>query len=138
MLANTIEMLQKAKNEKYAVPHFNINNLEWTKYILEECNKNNSPVILGVSESAIKYMGGYDIVSSIVTSLIKDLIGSPLRFCGKEAHFRGSVPPVFPSIQIKTTGEPVVCSAPVRGPYLPAPEGASKFATALLLQAGRF
>ena len=73
MLINTKELLQKAKNEKYAVPHFNINNLEWTKYILEECNKKNSPVILGVSESAIKYMGGYNIVSSLVSSLIKDL-----------------------------------------------------------------
>jgi len=73
MLVNTKELLQKAKKEKYAVPHFNINNLEWTKYILEECNKNNSPVILGVSESAIKYMGGYNVVSSLVQSLIKDL-----------------------------------------------------------------
>lgn len=73
MLVNTKELLQKAKKEKYAVPHFNINNLEWTKYILEECNKNNSSVILGVSESAIKYMGGYNVVSSLVQSLIKDL-----------------------------------------------------------------
>lgn len=73
MLVNTIELLQKAKKEKYAIPHFNINNLEWTKYILEECNKNNSPVILGVSESAIKYMGGYNVVYSLVQSLIKDL-----------------------------------------------------------------
>lgn len=73
MLVNTNELLQKAKKEKYAVPHFNINNLEWTKYILEECNKNNSPVILGVSESAVKYMGGYNTVSSLVLSLINDL-----------------------------------------------------------------
>ena len=73
MLVNTKELLQKAMKEKYAVPHFNINNLEWTKYILEECNNNNSPVILGVSESAIKYMGGYNVVSSLVSSLIKDL-----------------------------------------------------------------
>lgn len=73
MLINTLELLQKAKEEKYAVPQFNINNLEWTKYILEECNNNNSPVILGVSESAIKYMGGYNVVSSLVNSLITDL-----------------------------------------------------------------
>lgn len=73
MLENTNDMLLKAKNEKYAVPHFNINNLEWTKYILEECDKNNSPVILGVSESAVKYMGGYNTVSSLVQALIKDL-----------------------------------------------------------------
>ena len=52
MLVNSIEMLQKAKKEKYAIPQFNINNLEWTKYILEECQANNVPVILGVSEGA--------------------------------------------------------------------------------------
>ena len=73
MLVTSIELLNKAKNEKYAVPQFNINNLEWTKYILEECNNNASPVILGVSESAIKYMGGYNVVSSLVKSLIIDL-----------------------------------------------------------------
>jgi len=73
MLVNSINMLQKAKNEKYAVPQFNINNLEWTKYILEECEKNNVPVILGVSEGAAKYMGGFFVVSSMVNGLIKDL-----------------------------------------------------------------
>ena len=73
MLVNAVELLKKAKNENYAIPQFNINNLEWIKYILEECNKNNSPVILGVSESAIKYMGGYTVVSSLVNALIKDL-----------------------------------------------------------------
>ena len=73
MLVNTKELLQKAKEEKYAIPQFNINNLEWTKYILEECNNNNSPVILGVSEGAIKYMGGYNVVSSLVNSLLTDL-----------------------------------------------------------------
>ena len=70
MLVNFNEMLKKAKEEKYAVPHFNINNLEWTKYILEKCNQLNIPVILGVSEGAVKYMGGYSVVSSIVKELI--------------------------------------------------------------------
>lgn len=73
MLQNTNDMLLKAMKGGYAIPHFNINNLEWTKYILEECDKNNSPVILGVSESAVKYMGGYNTVSSLVNALIKDL-----------------------------------------------------------------
>ena len=73
MLSNFIEMLQKAKENHYAVPHFNINNLEWTKYILEECNELNIPVILGVSESAAKYMGGYLVVTNMVTALIKTL-----------------------------------------------------------------
>lgn len=69
MIVNSKEMLLKAKKEKYAVPHFNINNLEWIRYILEECEKNNSPVILGVSEGAAKYMGGYVVVASLVKNL---------------------------------------------------------------------
>lgn len=73
MLVNFIDMLQKAKEEHYAVPHFNINNLEWTKYILEECNKLNIPVIIGVSEGATKYMGGFIAVSSMVRGMIESL-----------------------------------------------------------------
>lgn len=73
MLVNFNDMLQKAKKEHYAVPQFNINNLEWTKYILEECNKLNIPVILGVSEGATKYMGGFLVVSSMVKAMIKSL-----------------------------------------------------------------
>lgn len=67
------QMLKKAMDEKYAVPQFNINNLEWAKFILEECQKNNSPVILGVSEGAIKYMGGYDVVNFLVRTLVLNL-----------------------------------------------------------------
>ena len=52
MLVNFNEMLMQAKKGHYAVPHFNINNLEWAKYILEECSEKNIPVILGVSEGA--------------------------------------------------------------------------------------
>lgn len=73
MLVNFVEMLNKAKKNHYAIPQFNINNLEWTKYILEECNKLNVPVILGVSEGANKYMGGYNVVGSLVKELIKSL-----------------------------------------------------------------
>ena len=73
MLQNMTKMLNKAKKGKYAVPHFNINNLEWTKYILETCQRNNSPVILGVSEGASKYMGGYNVISGMVRGMIKDL-----------------------------------------------------------------
>lgn len=73
MLVNMKEILEKAKKEKYAVPHLNINNLEWTKYILEECEENKSPVILGVSEGAAKYMGGYITVTNMVKGLLKDL-----------------------------------------------------------------
>ncbi len=73
MITNTKEMLEKAKINNYCVPHFNINNLEWTKYILEECQNLNSPVIIGVSEGAIKYMGGHFTVANLVKSLVIDL-----------------------------------------------------------------
>lgn len=73
MLVNSREMLLAAKKGKYAVPQFNINNLEWTKNILEECERLQKPVILGASEGAIKYMGGYNVVVSVVNGLMKDL-----------------------------------------------------------------
>lgn len=73
MLVNAKEILKDAKEKNYAVPQFNINNLEWTKYVLEECEANRSSVILGASEGAIKYMGGYNVVKSLVESLVKDL-----------------------------------------------------------------
>ena len=73
MLVNGRELLLKALKEGYAVPSYNINNLEWTKYILEACDEDKSPVILSVTLSAVKYFGGYNVVSSVVDSLIKDL-----------------------------------------------------------------
>lgn len=73
MLVNFNDMLKKAKKEHYAVPHFNINDLEWTKYILEQCQEENIPVILGVSEGAAKYMGGFDTIVGMVKGLMKDL-----------------------------------------------------------------
>ncbi len=72
MLVSATEMLQKAVEGHYAVGQFNINNLEWTKAILLTAQENNSPVILGVSEGAGKYMCGYDVVMGIVNGLIKD------------------------------------------------------------------
>ena len=68
MLVNMKDIL-KSKT----VFQFNINNLEWTKAILEEVNELKEPVILGASENAIKYMGGYKVVSRIVKSLIEEL-----------------------------------------------------------------
>ncbi len=73
MLENMKDMLNKADSGKYAVPQFNINNLEWTRFILEQCQELKTPVILGVSEGAIKYMGGYKTVSNLVRALISDL-----------------------------------------------------------------
>lgn len=73
MLVNFNEILKEAKEKHYAVPHFNINNLEWTKYILEECNKLQVPVILGVSSSAAQYMGGWSVPVAFTKSLIEEL-----------------------------------------------------------------
>ncbi|MDD4282775.1 MAG: class II fructose-bisphosphate aldolase, partial [Bacilli bacterium] len=73
MLVNTKEILIKASEKGYAICQFNINNLEWTKFILEECEINKAPVILGVSGGAAKYMGGFNTVFNMVTGLIKDL-----------------------------------------------------------------
>ena len=73
MLVNSNKMLIDARNKGKVVYHFNINNLEWTKIILEKCNKMNTPVILGASLGAIRYMGGFNVVFSIVNSLINDL-----------------------------------------------------------------
>ena len=66
-------MLDKARAGKYAVGQFNINNLEWTKAILLTAQENNSPVILGVSEGAGKYMGGFETVSAMVAAMDKSL-----------------------------------------------------------------
>lgn len=73
MLVNFIDIMQKAKENHYAIPQFNINNLEWAKYILEECEELQVPVILGVSEGAAKYMGGNDVVVGMIKGLMKDL-----------------------------------------------------------------
>ena len=73
MLVNANEILNSAKNAHYAIPHFNINNLEWTKYILEVMEEEGKPVILGVSEGAKKYMGGFSVIVGMVKGLIKDL-----------------------------------------------------------------
>ena len=73
MLVSAKEMLTKAKAGKYAVGQFNINNLEWTKAILLTAEELKSPVILGVSEGAGKYMCGYTTVVGMVNGMIKDL-----------------------------------------------------------------
>ena len=73
MLVSAKEMLIKAREGKYAVGQFNINNLEWTKAILLTAQENNSPVILGVSEGAGKYMGGYKTVVGMVNGLLEGL-----------------------------------------------------------------
>ena len=73
MLVSAKEMLTKAKQGKYAVGQFNINNLEWTKAILLTAQECNSPVILGVSEGAGKYMCGYKTVVGMVNGMLEEL-----------------------------------------------------------------
>lgn len=73
MLVSAKDMLEKARAGKYAVGHFNINNLEWAKAILLTAQEMNSPVILGVSEGAGKYMGGFKTITGMVNGLIEGL-----------------------------------------------------------------
>ena len=73
MLVSAKDMLNKAREGKYAVGQFNINNLEWTKAVLLTAQENNSPVILGVSEGAGKYMGGYKTIVGMVNGMLEEL-----------------------------------------------------------------
>ena len=73
MLVSATDMLNKAVAGKYAVGQFNINNLEWTKAILQTAQENNSPVILGVSEGAGKYMTGFKTVSAMVKAMVEEM-----------------------------------------------------------------
>ena len=73
MLVSAKEMLDKARAGKYAVGQFNINNLEWTKAILLTAQECNSPVILGVSEGAGKYMTGMETVAAMVKAMDESL-----------------------------------------------------------------
>ena len=73
MLVSAAKMLKDAKAGKYAVGHFNINNLEWTKAILLTAQELNSPVILGVSEGAGKYMCGFKTVAAMVDAMVNEL-----------------------------------------------------------------
>ena len=73
MLVSATEMLKKARDGHYAVGQFNINNLEWTKAILLTAQELNSPVILGVSEGAGKYMTGFKTVAAMVDAMVDSL-----------------------------------------------------------------
>ena len=91
MLVNAKDMLQKAIEGKYAVGQFNINNLEWTKAILLTAQECNSPVILGVSEGAGKYMCGYKTVVGMVKGMIEELgITVPVALHLDHGSFEGA------------------------------------------------
>lgn len=90
-LVSMTEMLQKAKEGKYAVGQFNINNLEWTKAILLTAQENNSPVILGVSEGAGKYMCGYKTIVGMVNGMLEELkITVPVALHLDHGSFEGA------------------------------------------------
>lgn len=112
MLVNMKEMLIKAAKEGKAIPQFNINNLEWTRYILEACEKKGNPVILGVSEGAIKHIGGYITTIKIIEGLVEDLKitipvvihldhGSSFESCVK------AIEAGFTSVMIDLTKQPI-------------------------------
>ena len=91
MLVSAKEMLDKALAGKYAVGQFNINNLEWTKAILLTAQECNSPVILGVSEGAGKYMCGYKTVVGMVNGMLEELnITVPVALHLDHGSFEGA------------------------------------------------
>jgi fructose-bisphosphate aldolase, class II len=96
-LVSMLEMLNKAKSEGYAVGQFNLNNLEFTQAILQAAQEENSPVILGVSEGAARYMGGFKTVVALVKALMEEYNvtvpvaihldhGSSFESCAKAIH----------------------------------------------------
>ncbi|MDF2614925.1 MAG: fructose,6-bisphosphate aldolase, class [Clostridia bacterium] len=92
MLVSAKDMLNKAREGKYAVGQFNINNLEWTKAVLLTAQENNSPVILGVSEGAGKYMGGYKTIVGMVNGMLEDLnITVPVALHLDHGSYEGSL-----------------------------------------------
>lgn len=91
MLVSAKEMLNKAREGKYAVGQFNINNLEWAKAILLTAQENNSPVILGVSEGAGKYMCGYKTIVGMIKGMIEELnITVPVALHLDHGSFEGA------------------------------------------------
>ena len=110
MLVNATRMLREAHAGHYAVGHFNINNLEWTKAILLTAQELNSPVILGVSEGAGKYMGGFKVVAAMVKALDECLgITVPVALHldhGTEAGVRACIEAGFTSVMFDGSALP--------------------------------
>ena len=111
MLVSAKDMLVKAKAGKYAVGQFNINNLEWTKAALLTAQECNSPIILGVSEGAGKYMTGYKTVSAMVKAMIEELkitvpVSLHLDHCSYECFYK-CIESVFSSIMFDGSHYPI-------------------------------
>ncbi len=111
MLVSAKEMLNKAKAGKYAVGQFNINNLEWTKAILLTAQECNSPVILGVSEGAGKYMCGYKTIVGMVNGMIEELgITVPVALHLDHGSYEGAkkcIEAVFSSVMFDGSHYPI-------------------------------
>jgi len=111
MLVSAKEMLEKAKAGKYAVGQFNINNLEWTKAVLLTAEELHSPVILGVSEGAGKYMTGFKTVSAMVRAMMEELkITVPVALHLDHGSFEGCLKCVdagFTSIMFDGSSEAI-------------------------------
>ena len=111
MLVSAKEMLEKAKAGHYAVGQFNINNLEWTKAILLTAQEMNSPVILGVSEGAGKYMCGYKTIVGMVNGMIEGLgITVPVALHLDHGSYEGAlkcIEAVFSSVMFDGSHYPI-------------------------------
>ena len=111
MLVSVTEMLKKAKEGKYAVGQFNINNLEWTKAILLTAQECNSPVILGVSEGAGKYMTGFKTVVNMVKGMLEGLkITVPVAIHLDHGSYQGALDAIdagFSSIMFDGSHYPI-------------------------------
>jgi len=111
MLVSAKEMLNKAREGKYAVGQFNINNLEWTKAILLTAEELKSPVILGVSEGAGKYMTGFKTVSAMVKAMVEELnITVPVALHLDHGSYEGSLKCIeagFSSIMLDGSHYPI-------------------------------
>lgn len=73
-LVNMKQMLIDAEKDHYAVPQFNVWNLEWISAVLDECQELQTPVILGVSQNGAKYMGGFYVVTQLIKAYIQKII----------------------------------------------------------------
>lgn len=111
-LVSMTEMLKKAQAGKYAVGQYNINNLEWTKAILTAAQEKKAPVILGVSEGAAKYMGGFETVVGMTKGLIKGLnitvpVALHLDHGSSFASCKAAIDAGFSSVMIDGSHHPI-------------------------------
>ena len=139
MLVSATEMLQKAKAGHYAVGQFNINNLEWTKAILTVAEECKSPVILGVSEGAGKYMTGYKTVVGMVEGMLEEMnITVPVALHLDHGSYEGCMKCVeagFSSIMFDGSHYPIEENIEKTKELVKVAKGKGMSVEALLLQA---